>query len=119
MMTRTARTAIAFGLAGALTMATAAPTLAAPVLSNTATVKTEAPLRTTEVRYWHHGFGPGAAIGGLALGLAGAALAAPYYGYGYGYPGYAYGPGYYGYGPGYYGPGYGWGPHWHHRWHRW
>jgi hypothetical protein len=121
MMTRTAKTAIAAGLAGALTMATTAPTWAAPVLSSTAAVKTADPLPTTEVRYWHHGFGPGAAIGGLALGLAGAAVAAPYYGYGYpGYgPGYAYGPGYYGYGPGYYGPGYGWGPRWHHRWHRW
>jgi len=34
MMTRTAKTTIAFGLAGALTMATAIPTLAAPVPTN-------------------------------------------------------------------------------------
>jgi len=93
MMTRTATPAIACGLAGALTIATAAPTVAAPVLSNTAAVKTAAPRQTTEVRYRHHGFGPGAAIGGLALGLAGAALAAPYYGYGHDYPGYGYAPG--------------------------
>ncbi len=114
MMTRTAKTTIAFGLAGALTMTTVIPTSAAPVPANTATLKSAAPIQTTEVRYFrHHGFGPGAAIGSLALGLAGAA---PYY-YGYGYPayGYAYGPGYYGYGPGY---GYGWGPGWH-RHYRW
>jgi hypothetical protein len=103
MMTRTAKTNIALGLVGALTLATAAPTWAAPVPSSAAAVKTAAPIQATEahyVRHWHHvrrGFGPGAAIGGLALGLAGAALGAPYY---YGYPGYAYGPTYY-YGPGF------------------
>jgi len=139
MMTRTAKTIIAVGLV----VATAIPTWAAPVPSNTAAVKTAAPIQTTEVRYFgYRGFGPGVAIGGLAFGLAGAALAAPYYYgygypgyYGYGYPGYAYGPNYYGYGyPGYtygpnyygYGPGYGyapgpyaWGPRWHRPYRRW
>jgi len=102
MMTRIPTATILLGLLGALTLATAAPTWAAPVPSSTAAVKAAAPIPTIEARYVRHhyvsrGFGPGAAIGGLALGLAGAALAAPYY---YGYPGYAYGPGYY-YGPGY------------------
>lgn len=126
MMTSTAKKTIVLGLVGALTMAAASPTWAAPVPSSTAAVKAAAAVPTTEVRYWHRGFGPGAVFGGLALGLAGTALAAPYYysepyGYGYGYGPRYYGPGYYGYGPSYaYGPGpYAYGPRWHRHYRHW
>jgi len=63
------------------------------------------------------GWGPGLIVGGVAAGLAGAAIAGAYgpYGYGYGpsaydYPAYGYAPydGYYGYGP-----------YWRRHWHRW
>lgn len=116
MMTRTAKNTVALGLVGALAMAGASPTWAAPVPSNTAAVKAAVSTPTTEVRFRHRGFGPGVAFGGLALGLAGAALAAPYY---YAPPpsyGYAYGPDYYYGDPGYaYAPApYAWGPHYRH-----
>jgi hypothetical protein len=87
---------------------------AAPVLTNTAAVKTAAPSAVLDVRWaagagavageagvavwaWRGGWGrgwwvPGAVIGGLALGAA--VAASPYY-YGCGYPyGYGYGCGY-------------------------
>jgi hypothetical protein len=120
MMTRTAKTTLALSLAGTLAMAAAGPTWAAPVSTGTAAVKAAAPTPTAEVRYLRHhhrGFGPGAAVGGLALGLAGAALAAPYY---YDAPyAYDYGPSY-SYGPGYaYGPGYGWGGGYHRHHYGW
>jgi hypothetical protein len=110
MMNRIARSAAALGVAA--TFAAATPAFAAPVLSSTTAVKSAAPMQTTEVRWrggggWHggwrggRGFGAGAFVGGLALGFAGAALAAPYY---YDYPGYAYD---YGGGPAYYGSSYG------------
>ena len=89
-------------------------------MSNTAAVKNAVPAQTENVRYRHFG-GPGAFIGGLALGFAGAALAAPYY-YGPSAYGYDYGPSYYeyDYGPGYaYAPApYYWGPrHYRYRYH--
>lgn len=119
MSTRTMKSTIALGVAGALAIAAASPSWAAPVPSNTAALKSAAPTETTDVRHFRHrGVGPGLLFGGLALGLAGAALASPYY-YDDG-PGYGYGPGYYDNGPGYaYGPGYG-DPGWrHHDRHRW
>ena len=90
---------VALGLAGALTV-TASSSIAAPVLTNTAAVKTAVPDDLTQVR-WGWGWGSGAFIGGLALG---AALATPSYAY-YGYPyGYSYGG--YPYSYGYWGGGY-------------
>jgi len=85
--------AIALGLAGALALSAATPSLAASVPANTAAVKAAAPGATTDVR-WRGGWGGwgwGPAIGvGIGLGLAGAAYGygygCPYYGY-YGYPG--------------------------------
>ena len=99
--------AIAIGIVGAMVLCETVPSLAAPVPSSAAIVKTTAPNMLDQVRSRR-----GRAIGaGVALGvigaLAGAAAAqnqgyyGPYYGSGYyGGPGY-YGPGYYG-GPGYY-----------------
>jgi hypothetical protein len=77
------------------------------------------PMLTSPAHAWGWGWrGGGWGWGGAGLGLAvgaliGSALAAPYYGYGYGYPAYGYGYGYpaygYGYGTGY-GSGYGYAP---------
>jgi len=106
-MTTNFRRAIAFGVAGAMALAT--PAFAAPVLSSTASVKAAAADHAVDVR-WRHGGGVAA---GLAVGaLAGAAIAAataPRYGGYYDYPAYTYGYPAYGY-PAYgaYGyPGYG------------
>ncbi len=118
MSTRTMKRTIAAGVAAALAIAAATPSWAAPVPSNTAALKSAMPSQATDVRYFRHrGFGPGLVFGGLALGLAGAALASPYY---YDAPAYAYGPGY-DYAPGYaYAPYGGWGPGWrHHYRHHW
>jgi hypothetical protein len=116
VMNTTLRTkAVAIGVTAALTMTVLSPAFAAPVLSSTATLKTAAPERATDVRY-RRGYGGGAAFAGLALGLIGAAAAAsayrgygyygggPYYGSPYGYApyGYGYAPApVYGYAPGY------------------
>jgi hypothetical protein len=116
----TIRTAgIAIGVAGALALAATTPTLAAPV-TNAAGVKAAVSSPVTEVR-WHHGFWPGAAAAGLALGFA-AAAASPYYydpgPYYYAPYGYAYDYDYAPYGYAYsWGPGYGW--RHRHRWHHW
>jgi hypothetical protein len=77
-----------------------APATAAPVLSNTAAVKSAADSPVVDVRWGWGGWLAAGVIGGIALG----ALSSPYYGYGYapaysypyGYGGYA---GYYGYSP--------------------
>jgi hypothetical protein len=92
MVSRIVKGAVALGIAG--TFAVATPVFAAPVMSSGAAVKAAAPVQTTDVRWrgggWHGGWRGGGGfrgaapfVGGLALGLAGAALAAPYYGYGY------------------------------------
>jgi len=101
-MTTNFRRAMAFGLAGA--MALAAPAIAGPVPSSTASVKAAAPDHAVDVR-WRRGGGVAA---GLAVGaVAGAAIAAAtaprYGGYYYDYPAYTYGyPAYGAYGyPGY------------------
>ena len=50
------------------------------VRNGAAVVKNAASSDTIDVRYYRNrGFGPGAIVGGLALGFAGAAVAAPYY----------------------------------------
>ncbi len=80
----------------------------APIASGGAALDKAASSQVSDVYY--RGWGGGAVIGGLALGLIGGAMIAsayryPYYGYGYGYgyPGYGYAAvGYpYGYGYGY------------------
>jgi hypothetical protein len=81
------KTAIALGIAGTLAIA-ATPGFAAPLHTSTATVKSAAPERVTDVQWRrHHRFGPGVAagaiIGGTAAIIAGAATAPRYYGPGY------------------------------------
>jgi hypothetical protein len=121
------KTGITVGLAGALALSAAVPSMAA-VPTAIAAIKNAPSDNTVSVRWWgwhhHHGWW-GPAIGlGIGLGLLGAAIAtSPYYygGY-YGCPPYGYYGGYYGCGygyPAYYGgyyarPYYGWG--WRHRW---
>jgi hypothetical protein len=112
--------AISIGTAVALTFCAIAPASAAPVLSNTAALKSAADNWATDVRWRRWGWGGGAVaagvIGGLALGAA-AARSSYYYGYG-GYPYYGYNSGYAPYSTGYYGYpysggyyGYGYGPY--------
>jgi hypothetical protein len=90
--------ALALGVAGAIALSAATPSMAAPVLSSTTAVQAATSSDVTQVR-WR---GRGAAVGvGLAAGaLLGAAAAAsaynysyyPYYYGGYGGPYYAYAP---------------------------
>ena len=92
MNTRTWKNrALATVLAGTTAIA-AVSASAAPVLTGTAALKQALPSDVQDVRW---GWGGGAFFGGLiAGGLIGAAIATPYYGYGYGYysyPPYAYG----------------------------
>jgi len=124
--------AIGIGFAAALVLLSTAPTTAAPVLSNTAAVKSAADNSVTEVRWVRRGWGRRAAVAagvGLAVGAASYAYNYPYSGYGYNYSyapyssytygyapssSYSYNYGYapfntygynYGYTPGYYGYG--------------
>ena len=92
--------AISLGTAAVLALCAIAPASAAPVLSNTAALKSAADNWATDVR-WRGRWGWGAAgiIGGLALGAA-AARSSYYYGYG-GYPAYGYSYGYAPYSTGY------------------
>ena len=108
---------IAGATATALAISAIAPATAAPVLSNTAAVKSAADNPIVDVRWGWGGWLAAGVIGGIALG----ALTSPYYyggygyggyGYGYGYPAYSYPygyAGYYGYSPYTYGyaPSYG------------
>ena len=91
--TQLLKRAITIGIVGAMVLCETVPSLAAPVPSSAAIVKTTAPNMLDQVRSRR-----GRAIGaGVALGVIGAlagAAAAQNQGY--------YGPGYYG--PGYYGP---------------
>jgi len=80
--------ALSLGLAAAFLAAASVPSSAAPVLSNTAAVKTASSDGVTEVR-WRGG---GAVAAGIGAGIAlGAIAASRPYGYGYGY---GYGPSY-------------------------
>src|SRR5262245_15513884 len=115
MLNTATKHTIILGTAGVLALCAIPPTSAAPVLSNTAAVKSAADSWVTDVRWRRYGgWGRGAVaagvIGGLALGAAAAARSS-YYGYSYPYSGYGYSyapySGYYGYGSGgYYNYGY-------------
>ena len=105
-----AKRILSAGFAAAVALTAIGQASAAPVLTNTAALKTAVTDHVTDVR-WRAGPAIAAgAIAGLALGAA-AASANPYYGYGpaYGYYapdyGYAYPPAYY-YGPAYDSRGY-------------
>jgi hypothetical protein len=91
----TMKNVLALGVAGAITLGAASPTMALPLASNGAAVKQSAPASaTTDVRWRGRGWGwAGVGLGAFALGAA----------VGSGYP---YGYGYYDYGPRYYGPAY-------------
>ena len=93
-------------VAGAVALYATMPAVAAPVLSNTAAVKSAVAGDVIDVRWRGYGVAAGVAAG-LAIGaLAGAAWRPYYYDSyyyaapGYAYPGYAYGGGY-AYDPGY------------------
>ena len=111
---------ICIGCAAVLVVVANAPASAAPVLSNSAALKSAADNAVTDVRWVaRRGWGRRAAVAtGVGLAVAGVAASYAYgnpYGYGYqsynyGYPssyGYApYGTGYYGYAPSSYNYGY-------------
>jgi len=87
---------VAAGVAGALLLGAASPSLALPLASNGTAVKQSAPESTTTEVRWRRGWGWGIGLGAFGLGLA-AASAYPYgyYGPGPGYGYYAYDPYYY------------------------
>src|SRR5262245_47870743 len=130
MLNTATKHTIILGTAGVLALCAIPPTSAAPVLSNTAAVKSAADSWVSDVRWRRYGgWGRGAVaagvIGGLALGAAAAARSSyygygyPSYGYGYTYPSYGYGYSYAPYSSGYYGyggySGYGYGPYYGYR----
>jgi hypothetical protein len=96
------RNILGIGFAGLLALSAVVPVSAAPLLSNTAAVKSAADAQITQVR-WRNS---GAIAAGVGVGLlAGAAIASsqrPYYSDPYYAPGYA--PGYYAAEPEYYAP---------------
>ena len=84
----TMKSVLALGVAGAITLGAAGPSMALPIGSNSEAVKQATPdSGVTDVR-WRRGYGWGIGLGAFALGAA-AASAYPYY-YG-GYPAYGYG----------------------------
>jgi hypothetical protein len=110
-MTSKLKSAVALGLAGAIALGSASPTLSAPLPTATASIAAAAPDHVTDVRYRHRR--GGAAFAGIALGLIGAGIAASTY------PRYYYDPYPYPY-DGYYGPSaYAPGPYYGYRHRRW
>jgi len=109
MITKTMKNAMALGagfalgVAGAVVIATASPSWAAPVLSNTAAVRTAASNHVTDVQYYRRGYHRHGYYrrGYQRHGYYGGG----YYGRGYGYP-YQGNPYPYSYS---YPSGYGWG----------
>jgi hypothetical protein len=107
MNQQTMKRTVVIAIAGAVALGTVSTASAAPVPSSTRAVSDAAPSSVIDVRYYrgyrgryHRYYGPGIALGALAV-VAGAAA----YGNGYyGNRGY-YGRGYYGGGPYYYGGG--------------
>ena len=95
--------AIGFGVATVLGLYALAPVSAAPVLSNTAALKSAADDSVTEVRWGvrRRGLARAAVATGVGLAVAGAARSYAYgYPSGYGYQSYSYGyPSSYGYAP--------------------
>ena len=95
--------AIGFGVATMLGLCAVAPVSAAPVLSNTAALKSAADNTITEVRWGvrRRGVARAAVATGVGLAVAGAARSYAYgYPYSYGYQSYGYGyPSSYGYAP--------------------
>jgi hypothetical protein len=92
--------AFGFGVVTVLGLCAAAPVSAAPVLSNTAALKSAADNSVTEVRWGiRRGVVRAAVATGVGLAVAGAARSYAYgYGYPYGYQSYNYGyPSSYGY----------------------
>jgi hypothetical protein len=111
---------VAVALVGAMALAGATPSFAAPVFSSTTGVKAAVSDSVVDVQYrrWHRGgrgFGFGAVAAGALLGAGIAAATAPrYYGPRYGAYAYESGPTYYydtgpTYSTGYYGPTYSYG----------
>ena len=94
------RNVLGIGVAGLLALSAVVPASAAPVLSNTAAVKSAADAQTTQVR-WRPGAGVAIGVGaGLLAGAAIASSQRPYYSDPY----YAPGPTYYGPAETYYEP---------------
>jgi hypothetical protein len=103
----------AFGLAGAVAIATASPSWAAPVAPDTTAVRTAASNQLIDVQYHRRGYyGRGYGRGYYGQGYGRRYYGQGYYrrGYGYPYAGYAY-PNYYPYAypSPYLGFGFGWG----------
>jgi len=130
MLDSVKRTALGVAAAAAIVAPVALsplPAAAAPLAgegSVAALMHSQTGSAVTDVRWHrHYGWGPGAFVAGATLGVLGAALAAPAYGYCgpyyYGYCGPYYND-YYAYYPGpYYGYGY-YHPYYHrHYWHHW
>jgi len=92
---------IGFGTAAVLGFCVVATVDAAPVLTNTAALKSATDNTITEVRYIRRGWARAAVATGVGLAVAGAAASYAYgYPYGYGYQSYNYGyPSSYGYAP--------------------
>ena len=72
---------IALGLAGALSLATVAPSFAGPLMGTSSGLRTAAPDHVTDVRWRGRGPGPGLVFGLAAGALVGAAVASRPYGY--------------------------------------
>ena len=77
------RCATGVGIAGALTLLAAAPIAAAPVLSNTAQVKSTAPSAAIEARWrrraWRRSYFIGSSYGRWRYGTSGCHIAGGYY----------------------------------------
>jgi hypothetical protein len=102
MNKETMKRAVVIAIVGVVALGAVTTASAAPALSSTTAVNNAAPSSVIDVRYYHcrhyrHYYGPGVALGALAV--AGAVAGAATYGNGYyGNRGY-YGQGYYSGGP--------------------
>jgi hypothetical protein len=104
------KSAIAICIAGSATLVSATSAVSAALPTNVAALRNAVSTDLTQA-HWRGGWGGwGGFAGGLALGMAGAAIASgPYYGSGYSY-GYSPRP-YYGYAPYYGAASYGYSPY--------
>jgi hypothetical protein len=80
-------------LAATMVIGALVPSMAGPLPANSAAIKSQGSVAIEQARWvGHRGWGPGLVFGGIAAGLAGAAIADGVYGpYAYGYGPYAYG----------------------------